>query len=100
MAPQTGRHGLVEAAAPLQACSRPVLPDVRVRPVQREALCARLRAGKAGAGSAADASARLERAPQGVGGALDPESKRLLASDVSDRPRAMAQRGGPQVAQG
>ena len=47
VAPQTGRHGLVEAAAPLQACSRPVLPDVRVRPVQREALCARLRAGAA-----------------------------------------------------
>ena len=90
--PHPGLQWLVEAVEPLRAFSQHVLHGIRVRPVQREALCARLSAVQAGEVSAADASARLERAPQGVGGAMAPESNGLLALDVGERPRAMAQR--------
>src|SRR2546429_727648 len=90
--PNTVLQWLVEAAEQLQAFSRHVLHDVRVRQVQLDELFARLSAVKAREVSAAEASARLERSPQWVWVALDPESKLLLAIDVGNRTLAMAQR--------
>ena len=55
-------------------------------------LFALLSAVKDGPVSAAEASERLERAPQWVWGALDPESQRRLTLDLGDRTWAMAQR--------
>ncbi len=97
--PNTVLQWLVEAAEQLQALSRPVLHDVRVRQVQLDELCALLSAGKEGAVSEAEAIARLERAPRWLWVAMDPESTRLLALDVGDRTLAMAQRVVHQVAQ-
>src|SRR5215831_1418523 len=73
---------LVEAAEQLRACSQHFLHDVRVRQVQLDELCALLSAVKEGEGSAAEAIERLERCPQWVWVAIDPESKLLLALDV------------------
>jgi IS1 family transposase len=83
---------LVEAAEQLRAFSQHVLHDVRVRQVQLDELFALLSAVKNGAVSEAEAIARLERSPQWVWVAMDPESKLLLALDVGDRTLAMAQR--------
>src|SRR5205809_6572252 len=90
---------LVEAAEQLQAFSRHVLHDVRVRQVQLDELFALLSAVKAGEVSAAEAIERLERSPQWVWVALDPESTLLLAIDVGERTLAMAQRVVHQVVQ-
>jgi hypothetical protein len=90
--PDTVLQWLVEAAEPLQAFSRPVLHDVRVRQGQLDDLFALLRAVQDGEGSTAEAIARLERSPQWVWVALDPESTLVLAIDVGNRPLAMAQR--------
>src|SRR5262249_45795917 len=49
--------------------------------------------------SEAEAVERLERSPQWVWVAMDPESKLLLSIDVGNRTLAMAQRVGHQVAQ-
>ena len=95
----TGLQGLVEAAEQLRAFAQHVLHDVRVRQVQLDALCGLLSAGKEGTVSEAEASARLERAPQGVWAAMDPERTLLLALDVGDRTLAMAQRMVHHVAQ-
>ena len=54
---------------------------------------------KDGEVSAAEAIERLERSPQWVWVAMDPESKLLLAIDVGNRTLAMAQRVVHQVAQ-
>ena len=62
-------------------------------------LFALLSAVKAGAVSGAEAIERLERMSQWVWGAMDPESKLLLALDVGERTLAMAQRVVYQVAQ-
>src|SRR5262249_56682926 len=70
---------LVEAADQLRAFARYVLHDVRVRQVQLDELFALLSAVKDGEVSAADAIERLERTPQWVWVAMDPESKLLLA---------------------
>src|SRR5262249_59740044 len=86
--PNTGLQWLVEAAEQLQAFSRHGLHDGRGRQVQLDELFALLSALKAGEVSAADAIARLERSPQWVWGAMDPESKLRLALDVGDRPLA------------
>jgi IS1 family transposase len=67
--------------------------------VQLDELFALLSAVKAGKVSEAEAIARLERAPQWVWAAMDPESKLLLAIDVGNRTLAMAQRVVHQVAQ-
>jgi len=72
---------------------------VRVRQVQLDELFALLSAVKDGAVSEAEAIARLERAPQWVWVAMDPESKLLLAVDVGNRTLAMAQRVVHQVVQ-
>jgi len=90
---------LVEAAEQLRAFSQHFLYDVRVRQVQLDELFALLSAVKEGAVSEAEAIARLERAPQWVWAAMDPESKLLLALDVGDRTLAMAQRVVHHVAQ-
>jgi len=90
---------LVEAAEQLRAFSQHVLHDVRVRQVQLDELFALLSAVKHGAVSEAEAIERLERSPQWVWVAMDPESKLLLALDVGDRTLAMAQRVVHHVAQ-
>jgi IS1 family transposase len=90
---------LVEAAEQLRAFSQHFLHGIRVRQVQLDELFALLSAVKDGAVSEADAIERLERTPQWVWVAMDPESKVLLAIDVGDRTLAMAQRFVHQVAQ-
>jgi IS1 family transposase len=97
--PNTVLQWLVEAAEQLQAFSRHVLHDVRVRQVQLDEVFALLSAVKDGEVSAAEAIERLERSPQWVWVAMDPESKLLLAIDVGDRTLAMAQRVVHHVAQ-
>jgi transposase-like protein len=97
--PNTVLQWLVEAAEQLQAFSRHVLHDVRVRQVQLDELFALLSAVKAGEVSEAEAIERLERMSQWVWVAMDPESKLLLAIDVGHRTLAMAQRVVHQVAQ-
>jgi hypothetical protein len=83
--PTTVLQWLIEAAEPLRAFSQHCLHDVRVRQVQLDEVFALLSAVKAGEVSAAEASARLERSPQWVWGAMDPERKLLLALDVGAR---------------
>jgi transposase-like protein len=97
--PNTVLQWLVEAAEQLQAFSRHVLHDVRVTQVQLDELFALLSAVKDGKVSAAEAIERLERSPQWVWVAMDPESKLLLAIDAGDRTLAMAQRVIHQVVQ-
>ena len=67
--------------------------------MQLDELFALLSAVKDGEVSEAEAIERLERSPQWVWVAMDPESKLLLAIDVGDRTLAMAQRVVHQVAQ-
>jgi transposase-like protein len=100
VAPNTVLPWLVAAAEPLRAFSRYVLHDVRGRQVQLDELFALLSAVKDGEVSAAAAVERLERSPQGVWVALDPERKRLLTIEVGNRTLARAQRFVHQVAQG
>jgi IS1 family transposase len=90
--PNTVLQWLVEAAEQLRAFSQHFLHDLRVRQVQLDELFALLSAVKAGEVSEADAIEHLERSPQWVWVAMDPESKLLLAIDVGDRTLAMAQR--------
>ena len=97
--PNTVLQWLVEAAEQLQAFSRPVLHDVRVRQVQLDELFALLSAVKAGEVSEAEAIERLERSPQWVWVAMDPESKLVLAIDVGERTLALAQRVVHRVVQ-
>jgi IS1 family transposase len=97
--PTTVLPWLVEAAEQLRAFSQHVRHDVRVRQVQLDELFALLSAVKAREVSEAEAIERLERSPQWVWAAMDPESTRLLGLDVGDRTLAMAQRVGHQVAQ-
>jgi IS1 family transposase len=97
--PNTVLQWLVEAAEQLQAFSRHVLHDVRVRQVQLDELFALLSAVKEGEVSEAEAIERLERAPRWVWVAMDPESKLLLAINVGDRTLAMAQHLVHSVAQ-
>ena len=97
--PNTVLQWLVEAAAQLRAFSQHFLHGIRVRQVQLDELFALLSAVKDGTVSEADAIERLERAPQWVWVAMDPESKLLLELDVGARTLAMAQRVVHQVAQ-
>jgi hypothetical protein len=60
--------------------------------VQLDELCAVVREVKAGHVSDAEAIERLERSPHWVWVALDPVSKLLLALQVGERTREMAQR--------
>jgi hypothetical protein len=97
--PNTVLGWLVEAAEHLQAFSRSFLCEVHVRQVQLDELYAVLRAVQDGKLSQDEAIQRLDRSPQWVWAAIDPESKLLLAIDVGDRTLAMAQRLVHQVAQ-
>src|SRR6266481_19128 len=97
--PNTVLQWLVEAADQLQAFSRHVLHDVRVRQVQLDELFALLSTVKDGEVSKAEALERLERSPRWVWVAMDPESKLVLALDVGNRTLAMAQRLVHHVAQ-
>jgi hypothetical protein len=97
--PNTVLQWLVEAADHLKAFSQYVLHNVRVTQVQLDELYALLSAVKDGEGSEAEAIERLERSPQWVWVAMDPESKLLLAMDVGNRTLAMAQRFVHHVAQ-
>ena len=90
--PNTVLQWLVEAAEQLQAFSRHVLHDMRLQQVQLDELFVLLSAVKTGEVSAAAAIERLERSPQWVWGAMDPESKLLLTIEVGNRTLAMAQR--------
>jgi IS1 family transposase len=89
--PNTVLQWLVEAAEQLRAFSQHFLHDVRVQQVQLDELFALLSAVKDGKVSEAEAIECLERSPQWVWVAVDPESKLLLAIDVGDRTLAMAQ---------
>ena len=97
--PNTVRQWLVEAAEQLRVFSQHFLHDVRVRQVQLDELFALLSAVKDGEVSEAEAIARLERSPQWVWVAMDPESKLLLAIDAGARTLTMAQAVVHQVAQ-
>src|SRR5437764_13868850 len=72
---------------------------MHVNQVQLDELFAPLSTVKEGEVSESEAITRLERTPQWVWVALDPESKVLLAIDVGDRTLAMAQRVVHHVAQ-
>jgi IS1 family transposase len=89
----------VQAAEQLRALSRSFLHDLHLTQVQLDELFALLSAVKDGQVSEAEAIERLERSPQWVWVAMDPESKLLLAIDVGDRTLAMAQRVVHHVAQ-
>ena len=97
VAPHTVLQGLGDLADHATAFAHYCLPAVRVTQGQLDALCARLSAGKAGAGSEAEALTRLARAPQGIWAALAPGTTRLLPSDGGARTLARAQRLGHQV---
>jgi IS1 family transposase len=97
--PNTVLQWLVEAAEQLRAFSQYFLHDVRVTQVQLDELYALLSAVKDGEVSAAEAIERLERSPQWVWVAMDPESKLVLAIDVGERTLALAQRVVHQVVQ-
>ena len=90
---------LVDAAEQLQAFARHGLHDIRVQQVQLDELFALLSAVKDGEVSATEAIERLERSPQWVWVAMDPERKLLLAIDVGNRTLALAQRVVHEVAQ-
>jgi hypothetical protein len=97
--PNTVLSWLMEAADQLRAFSQYCLHDLHLRQVQLDELYAVLSALKAGEVSEDEVIERLSRSPQWVWVAVDPESKLLLALDVGDRTRAMAQRFVHQVAQ-
>jgi len=97
--PNTVLAWLVEVAEHAAAFSQYFLHDVRVTQVQLDELFALLSAVKAGEVSEAEAIERLERSPQWVWTAIDPESKLLLVLDVGERTLAMAQCVVHQVAE-
>src|SRR5215475_6469117 len=97
--PNTVLQWLVEAAEQLRAFAQHFLHDIHVHQVQLDEVFALLSAVKDGEVSAAEAIERLERSPQWVWVAMDPESKLLLAIDVGERTLAMAQRVVHHVAQ-
>jgi IS1 family transposase len=97
--PNTVLSWLMEAADQLRAFAQYFLHDLHLRQVQLDELYAVLSALKAGEVSEDEVIERLSRSPQWVWVAVDPESKLLLALDVGDRTRAMAQRFVHQVAQ-
>src|SRR5215471_8907660 len=92
-------HWLEEAAEQLRAFSAYFLCDVHVEQLQLDELYAVLRDLKAGAISEDGAMERLERSPDWVWTAMDPQSKLLLVIDVGTRTMEMAQRVGHHVVQ-
>jgi hypothetical protein len=100
VAPHTVLQWLGEAAEQRRAFAPHLLPDVRGRQGPWDDLLARLSAVKAGEGRAAEAMARLARAPQGGWGARDPERQWGLALDGGARTLAVAPRVVHHGAQG
>src|SRR5215472_9332125 len=90
--PNTVLQWLVEAAEQLHAFSAYFLNEFHLTQVQLDELYTVLRAVRDGDLSEAEAIERLERSPQWVWVAMDPESKLVLALDVGERTLAMAQR--------
>ncbi len=97
--PNTVLAWFMDVADHAAAFSQHFLHDVRVTQVQLDELFALLSAVKAGEVTEAEAITCLARSPHWVWAAIDPESKLLLAIDVGDRTRAMAQRFVHHVAQ-
>ena len=97
--PNPGLGWLVEAAEQLRAFAQYCLHDLHLPQVQLDELYALLSAVKASEVSAAEAIERMERSPQWVWVAMDPESKLILTIEVGDRTLAMAQRVVHHVAQ-
>ena len=83
--PHTVLSWLVEAAEQLKAFSAYFLHELYVNQVQLDELYAVLSAVREGEISAAEAIERLERSPQWVWVAMDPESKLVLALGVGKR---------------
>src|SRR5438132_4797872 len=90
--PNTVLGWLVKAAELLRAFAQYFLHDLHLPQVQLDELYALLSAVKASEVSAAEAIERLERSPQWVWVAMDPESKLLLTIEAGDRTLGMAQR--------
>jgi IS1 family transposase len=97
--PNTVLGWLVDAAEQLRVFSQYFLHDLQLRQVQLDELYAVLGALKNGKVSEDEALERLSRSPHWVWGAMDPESKLLLAIDVGARTLAMAQGVVHQVVQ-
>lgn len=97
VAPNPGRHGLVEAAAQLRACSAYFLCAVHHPQGQLDEVYAVLREVHSGALNEDEASTRLERSPAWGWTALAPDRQWLLVIAVGTRTLEMAQRVGPQL---
>ena len=97
--PNTVLGWLVEAAEHLRAFAQYFLRDLHLTQVQLDELYAVLSAVKDEEISEAEAIERLSQSPHWVWGAMDPESKLLLAIDVGNRTLTMAQRFVHHVAQ-
>ena len=97
--PHTGLSGRRAAADQRRAFAPSFLPALPLRQGQLAEWSAGLRALKASAVSEDEVRERLSRSPPWVWGAVAPESTRLLALDVGDRPHPMAPRLVHQVAQ-
>ena len=100
VAPHTVLPWLVAAAEHLRAFSAACRGALHAGHLPLDALYAGGRDRKAGASRAAAAMQRRERSPSWGWTALAPTSKLLVVGDGGSRPLAMAQRVGPQVAQG
>jgi IS1 family transposase len=92
VAPNTVLDWLVAAAEQLTAFSAYFLCELHVTQLQLDELYAVLSAVKEGTMSEAKAIKRLSRSPHWVWVAIDPMTKLLVAIDVGERTRAMAQR--------
>jgi len=92
VAPNTVLTWLVEAAEQLRAFAAYFFCEVHVQQVQLDELYAVLSAVKDGELSEAMAIRRLSRSPHWVWVAIDPVTKLLVAIDIGERTRAMAQR--------
>jgi IS1 family transposase len=97
--PNTVLGWLVEAAEQLRAFSPYFLHDIQLHQVQLDELYAVLGTLKNGKVSEDEALERLARSSHWVWGAMDPESKLLLAIDVGAHTLAMAQGVVHQVVQ-
>lgn len=92
VAPNTVLAWLVEAVEQRRAFAAYFLCEVHVKQLQLDELYAVLSANKDGELSEAKAIRRLSRSPHWVWVAIDPVTKLLVAIDVGERTRAMAQR--------
>src|SRR5215475_10012040 len=92
VAPNTVLTWLVDAAEQLRAFAAYFFCEVHVKQLQLDELYAVLSAVKDGELSEAMAIRRLSRSPHWVWVAIDPVTKLLVAIDIGERTRAMAQR--------